>query len=553
MKKKVKKFFVYFMFLLLVPIVLAGAFFAVLYFFQGTSILGYEYVNFEETIVKEFSPSDLSVALVNSVKIAGSSTKVIIEPNQESSVVELVYTQQVRGFTKSNFANAYVTSEYSVGEFEGISGTFKSLDINITEPSGLLVSSGSVVRLKMPKEYYVSMIYCKNSKDIEFYSSIKVEKEEISKTYSIGTDNVYLITSGSSKITLVGSGVKTYNLKTENGNVILSNGESFSAEKIKYETKTGEFNFSSNGTSKLELSNGLEVVSFDKKGAKVKIDTLLGDLTVNSTGGNFTIGTVGIDGTPNNVILNSTNSNFTFGSVYGFVSLQNGGAKSANNFVANSIVNGTANGNTFEVGSGSVNISSLSGKSTFSSTSGKIYVDEIDKNSSVYALSESGEINLTYEENKASIKSTTINIFTNTGNVYLKNISGLLKVNVLSDSKNAKLDIVFTAVCNDESNIEENVIKAKDRDVSMTLKGFTDDFKFRYLTTTKPFFDTKILQSQVSGGQEYLLNQEPYKNNYSYQYRCGYEEGIATSIINANYGKLLVSTSGTARMFVSFT
>lgn len=553
MKKKVKKFFVYFMFLLLVPIVLAGAFFAILYFFQGTSILGYEYVNFEKTIVKEFSPSDLLVALVNSVKIAGSSTKVIIEPNQGSSVVELVYTQQVRGFTKSNFANAYVTSEYSVGEFEGITGTFKSLDINIIEPSGLLVSSGSVVRLKMPKEYYVSMIYCKNSKDIEFYSSIKVETEEISKTYSIGTDNVYLTTSGSSKITLVGSGVKTYNLKTENGNVILSNGESFSAEKIKFETKTGEFNFSSNGTSKLELSNGLEVVSFDKKGAKVKIDTLLGDLTVNSTGGNFTIGTVGIDGTPNNVILNSTNSNFTFGSVYGFVSLQNGGAKSANNFVANSIVNGTANGNTFEVGSGSVNISSLSGKSTFSSTSGKIYVGEIDKNSSVYALSESGEINLTYEENKASIKSTTINIFTNTGNVYLKNISGLLKVNVLSDSKNAKLDIIFTAVCNDESNIEENVIKAKDRDVSMTLKGFTDDFKFRYLTTTKPFFDTKILQSQVSGGQEYLLNQEPYKNNYSYQYRCGYEDGIATSIINANYGKLLVSTSGTARMFVSFT
>lgn len=553
MKKKIKKFFVYFMFLLLVPIILAGAFFAILYFFQGTSILGYEYVNFEETIVKEFSPSDLSVALVNSVKIAGSSTKVIIEPNQESGVVELVYTQQVRGFTKSNFANAYVTSEYSVVEFEDSTGTFKSLDINITEPSGLLVSSGSVVRLKMPEEYYVSMIYCKNSKDIEFYSSIKVETEEISKTYSIGSDNVYLSTSGSSKITLVGSGVKTYNLKTENGNVVLSNGENFSAEKIKFETKTGEFNFSSNGTSKLELSSGLEVVSFDNKGAKVKIDTLLGDLTVNSTGGNFTIGTVGIEGTPNNVILNSTNSTFTFGSVYGLVSLQNGGAKSANNFVANSIVNGTTNGNTFEVGSGSVNISSLFGKSTFSSTSGKIYVGEIDKNSSVYALSESGEINLTYEENKSSIKSTTVNIFTNTGNIYLKNISGLLKVNVLSDSKNAKLDIVFTAVCNDESNVEENVIKAKDRDVSMTLKGFTDDFKFRYLTTTKPFFDTKILQSQVSGGQEYLLNKEPYKNNYSYQYRCGYKDGIATSIINANYGKLLVSTSGTARMFVSFT
>ena len=514
MKKKIKKFFVYFMFLLLVPIILAGAFFAILYFFQGTSILGYEYVNFEETIVKEFSPSDLSVALVNSVKIAGSSTKVIIEPNQESGVVELVYTQQVRGFTKSNFANAYVTSEYSVVEFEDSTGTFKSLDINITEPSGLLVSSGSVVRLKMPEEYYVSMIYCKNSKDIEFYSSIKVETEEISKTYSIGSDNVYLSTSGSSKITLVGSGVKTYNLKTENGNVVLSNGENFSAEKIKFETKTGEFNFSSNGTSKLELSSGLEVVSFDNKGAKVKIDTLLGDLTVNSTGGNFTIGTVGIEGTPNNVILNSTNSTFTFGSVYGLVSLQNGGAKSANNFVANSIVNGTTNGNTFEVGSGSVNISSLFGKSTFSSTSGKIYVGEIDKNSSVYALSESGEINLTYEENKSSIKSTTVNIFTNTGNIYLKNISGLLKVNVLSDSKNAKLDIVFTAVCNDESNVEENVIKAKDRDVSMTLKGFTDDFKFRYLTTTKPFFDTKILQSQVSGGQEYLLNKEPYKNNY---------------------------------------
>ncbi len=541
------------MFLLLVPIVLAGAFFAVLYFFQGTSILGYEYVNYEETIIKEFSPSDLSVALVNSIKIAGSSTKIVIEPNEQSSVIELVYNQQVRGFTKSNFANAYITSEYSVDEFEDVSATYKSLAINIIEPSGLLVSSGSIVRLKMPEEYYVSMIYCKNAKDIEFYSSKNVETEEVSKTYKINTNNVYLSTSGSSKVTLFGNGAKVYNVKTEKGNVFLSNGETFSAEKLKFETKTGELNFSSNGNALLELTNGLEVVSFDKKGAKVNIDTLLGNLTVNSTGGNFTFGSIGEYGSQKGVTLNSTNSTYNFGQVYGFVSLQNGGGKSENKIVADTILNATTTGNNFEVGSGSVNISNLTGNSTFSSSSGRIYVSKIDKNSSVYALSESGEINLTYQENKSSIKSTTIDIFTNTGNVFLKNISGLLKVNILSDSQNAKLDIVFTAVCNDESNIEENVIKAKNRDVTMTLKGFTDDFKFRYLTTTKPFFDTKILQSQVSGGQEYLLNKAPYKDNYSYQYRCGYEDGIATAIINANYGKLLVSTSGTARMFVSFT
>ncbi len=546
MKKKAKKFFKYFMFLLALLVVLTGAFFAILYFSPGSSILGYQYVQFEETIAKELSQSELGSQGVNSLKIEGGSVEVVISPNTESENIKISYTQKVRGFAKTTNSVATLKTGYALSQFEEHTSDYTSAVISIVEPSGALVSSTSIVHVYLPQSYKVPILYCKSSKNISYFAKTSQTVDDKTTEYATNVEDMYFYTQGSGKISLSCDNGKKIGLKTERGDVVLS-GTTFSAEKIKFDTDSGKFDFYSDGNSILNLSDKLEIMSYGKKGVKINIDTLNGNLVVNCNGGEYKIGTIGSDA-QKSVTLNASNSKFTFGTVNGSISLQNGGDTGKNVFIATTINNLSTTNNTFEVGSGSVTINKLVGTSSLSSTSGNLYVGEIDLDSSIYALSDSGEINLTYQESRTSKLNTSVNVFSKTGDIYLNNISGLLKVNILSKSEKAKLDIVFTAVC----NVDDNVIKAEDRDVSMTLKGFTDDFKLRALTTTKALFDTKIDQSQVSNNdRDYLLGDNGYKD-YVYQYRCFYSLDESMSNIGS-YAKLMVSTSGVIRMFADFS
>ena len=551
MKKGTKNFFKYLLILFLLLIILAIAFFAILYFFPGTCILGYQYVQYEETVGKEFSQVDLASEYVDSIKILGNTAKVVVEPNVTSDKIVLSYKQNVMGFSNENNSNISLNTNYSTAQYEDHTGEYKSLVISITEPSGAFVSSSSILSIYLPQTYNVPLLYCKSSKDIVYTSKVAKTVDETTTNYSTSVNDVIFEAQNYGDISLgCESGTKFY-LSTERGDVLLS-GTNFTAEKIKFNTQRGQLKFSSNVSSTLNLSDKLEIFSYGGDGAKIDLNTLNGNLTINSTSGNYKIGTIGSSESPKSVILNCTNSTFNFGTVYGYVSLQNGGDERKNSFTATTINNTTTNTNTFEVGKGNVNISKLVGKSSLSSTSGSLYVKEIDKNSSVCAISDTGNIDLTYESSKDSIISTKVDVFSKTGNISLKNISGLLNVDILSTSKESKLTIVFTAVCEGD-----NVISARDRDVSITLKGYSDKFQFRYLLTTKPIFQ-KIIEemdsapSRVSSGDEYLLDDESYKDKYTYQYRYGYKEGTAIATVDS-YGKLLISTSGTARMFIDPT
>ena len=549
MKKGTKNFFKYLLIMFLLLVILAIVFFAVLYFFPGTCILGYKYVQYEETVEQEFSQTDLASKYVNSLKILGNTAKVVIEPNVTSDKIVLSYSQNVRGFARETNSQISLDTNVLSAQYEDHTGEYKSLVISTTEPSGAFVSSSSILSIYLPQTYNVPLLYCKSSNDIVYTSKVAKTIDETTTNYSTNVADIIFETQNRGDISLgCESGSKFY-LKTEGGNVLLS-GASFCANKIKFDTKKGQLKFSSNENSTLTLVDKLEIFSYGGDGAKIDLNTLNGNLTINSTSGNYKIGTIGSSESTKSVILNCTNSTFNFGTVYGYVSLQNGGDERKNSFTATTINNSTTNTSTFEVGKGNVSIDKLVGKSSLSSTSGTLYVKEIDKNSSIHAISDTGNIDLTYESSNVTVRTTTIDVFSKTGNISLKNISGLLNVKVLSSSKEASLDIVFTAVSEGD-----NVISAKDRDVSMTLKGYSDAFKFRYLSTTEPIFqriikeDMDISPTRVSSGDDYLLNNAPYKDNYQYQYRYGYDETIAIASIDS-YGKLLVSTTGTGRMFV---
>ncbi len=555
MNKKAKKIFIYFLFLLAVPIVLACVFFAVLYFAPGSIILGYKYVNFEEVVVQSFKQSDLSVKLVNSIRLIGNKAKIVVVPNTESEDVVVVYQQKVSGFTRENSIDANINFDYSVVYYEDHTEEYpsgcKGLLCTVIEPTGLFVSSGSTVYLKLPESYNLPILYCSSSQDISYTAKTIKKVEDVETTYKTNIGGVYFATQGSAKITFNCDSGSKLNFKTENGNVEFAS-NTFSGEKIKFDTKTGQFKFATSGNTSLTLTDKLEILSYDDKGAKLNLDVLDGNLTVNSTSGEYKINTIGSSEAQKSVILNSTNSKFEFGTVNGFVSLQNNGDERANSFKAITINNTTSQSNSFEVGKGYVNIEELIGNSRLISSSGKLYIAKIEKNSSVYAFSDTGTIDLTYESSNVPIKETAVNVFSKTGNVNLYNISGLLDVEILSSSKDSTLNIVFTAICNDNSGIKDNIIDAKDRDVEVTLKGFSDYFKFRFLTTVEPTFsdifkDSQYPPTRITSGSEYLLGQEVYKG-YSYQYRCNYGDGVSQTVYNT-YAKLLISTTNSIKMF----
>ena len=134
MKKGTKNFFKYLLIMFLLLVILAIVFFAVLYFFPGTCILGYKYVQYEETVEQEFSQTDLASKYVNSLKILGNTAKVVIEPNVTSDKIVLSYSQNVRGFARETNSQISLDTNVLSAQYEDHTGEYKSLVISTTEP-----------------------------------------------------------------------------------------------------------------------------------------------------------------------------------------------------------------------------------------------------------------------------------------------------------------------------------------------------------------------------------------------------------------------------------
>ena len=565
MNKGAKKFFSYFLLLILIVFVIFATCFALLYLMPGTSILGFEYVYAKKEESKKIMLTELSDKSVVAFKLVTNRCKVYISPNSQDDGINIVYKKDFQGITKSIDAKAEVKYDYKVEDYSNDNTQRKSLVVSINEPSNFMVASYSQVEIYLPCSKSFEVVSCVAGGEVGFVASRKIVENNVTTYKNLNVNNLLLETKDGNNISIdsdvttsTGEGVQisqsihNYFCTTNYGSVIINNKKSMSADSFVVLTSAGKFDYTnSNNDATLELTNGLTINTTQNGSATVNVNILKGDLKINANSGKYSFGTLGESDNQFEYIINSNNSTFEFGNVYGFVSILGKGANVKNNVKISNLVNNLTTSNMIEIGDGALIIDNLDGNSGLSSNNGEIVCKNIDKDTSVDVMSNKGDISLTYEEVSQAIGSTKVNVFSNSGNIYLKNVSGMLNLKVFDENSKGKVDIIFCAVAYDVGGSYDNYINAKSKDINLTLQGTNDDLIFRFLTLKEVNYG-EVAQGLVSKANEsdldYVLNLEEY-SNYTYQYRVG---PVPTSSAEYNgNGKLLINSLGTIKLFVS--
>ena len=553
MKQGVKRFFIYLFVLVAIFVACILVCFAIMYFSPGTEILGYQYVLYNQQLTKSITPTELSSENVNSIKFSSTSGNIDIRPNGQSENIEIIYNQSVSGITRSINADYVFDYDFKEEAYEENNLTYSSVIISIEEPTGWTINSSSSITILIPSDEIYSIIFAESGTgNISYHESVSNEED----VYNITTSNLYLYTGSYGSIsinTLSSTGesisqIDNYNLKTENGEVTL-NSTYISADNINFKTNSGRLNFTnSDNDATLYLTSGLNIEASGNP--TININKLDGNLNIVSNDGSFTFNSLGSAESQKSYLLNFANAEFNVTNLYGFISLLGIGEELENNIQISSLSNSLGNTNIFHIGKGSLLINNLVGDTSISSTSGRIEVNNVDIYTSIYAYSDSGEINVNYNAHPFSVDNTSIDIFSNTGNINLSNISGRLKVDVLENSASASLNVIFSAVSKQNAEDFDNIIEARDRNVSITLRGVTNDFRFRLLSTSNVQFSDNIrgISSRIeSNDNDSLLGGAEY-SNYLNQYRIGYEKGLASAEIE-RFGRLLINTTNSIFLY----
>ncbi len=545
----VKRFFAYLFVILAIFVAIVIICFAILFFSPGTEILGYEYIRMENQIEEKFTPTDLSGNEVIAFKFETNNPNVTVKPNTQGEDLQILYSQQVSGITKTISADYSFKADYKQESYDENIQDCKSLVVTLTEPSGFTVKSNSSITILLPVRQY-EVVFIKSQYGNVTYNAKEADKDNTT-TYVIDSTSLYLQTGEHGEINVNTQSdeipvpqIDNYNFTTVNGSVIFNSANELISNKIVFNTNSGRFSFTNqNNDALISLKNGFVVNASGEP--SINVNVLDGNLDVDCQKGDFNFNTIGSPVNSCEVLLSSNNSTFNFNHIYGYVSLLDVGDNVSNRITISCLENRQTNSSTFQVGSGYVNIGELIGTTSFSSTTGKISANKIDVDSSVYAYSDTGAISLNYVESNSPNNQTLTCIYVQDAPINLQNISGKISVNVLAESSNNSVNVSFCAISTQQRQTYENTINAKNQVVNITLNGIVEHLSSRLFTTKDAEFNfapgERINPTDLDyeDGEEYA--------QYVSQYRIGYEKPTVSAAFEG-YGRLCVSSTATIKV-----
>ncbi len=518
--------------------------FCVMFLSPGTEILGYQYISYTEPLTRTYTASSgVSTSNITAIKIITDCSAVNVSAGQNDSQVIVNYNRNIYGIVKSENAEI-IFSDYVIGngsfEEDGTSGTYRTMIIDITEPTGFISSVESNVQIYLPSNILFEVVYLSSEKGNISYNSTSFEK-------NITAKNLYLMSSGGNISISNTQNCDNYYLKTSNGNVNF-NSSSISAKKVKFESESGSFNLT-NATSDATITatEGLYLTS--NGSVNVCVNVLNGDLNIDAQSGTFSFGRIGSETSEKEVSVYSSSSTLNFGTIYGVLNVFGKDNVGNNTVSVNKLVNTSENIDNINSGSGNVVIEEMNSPAiSISSISGNIYLQKVSITTSVYAYSATGAISISYIESSTCVPETCVKVFSKTGSVSLFNISGFFEVEVLENSAFSRLDIVLSAVCYETGNDETNTILAKNRNVNLTLKGYGNDLICRILSFQEVRFVDSSTTQVNEADLDYILDDY---TGYEYEYRVGYIR--PTNNVGAVYdGKGKVFINSTESVVISF-
>ena len=545
----VKRFFAYLFVILAIFVAIVIICFAILFFSPGTEILGYEYIRMENQIEEKFTPTDLSGNEVIAFKFETNNPNVTVKPNTQGEDLQILYSQQVSGITKTISADYSFKADYKQESYDENIQDCKSLVVTLTEPSGFTVKSNSSITILLPVRQY-EVVFIKSQYGNVTYNAKEADKDNTT-TYVIDSTSLYLQTGEHGEINVNTQSdeipvpqIDNYNFTTVNGSVIFNSANELVSNKIVFNTNSGRFSFTNqNNDALISLKNGFVVNASGEP--SINVNVLDGNLDVDCQKGDFNFNTIGSPVNSCEVLLSSNNSTFNFNHIYGYVSLLDVGDNVSNRITISCLENRQTNSSTFQVGSGYVNIGELIGTTSFSSTTGKISANKIDVDSSVYAYSDTGAISLNYVESNSPNNQTLTCIYVQDAPINLQNISGKISVNVLAESSNNSVNVSFCAISTQQRQTYENTINAKNQVVNITLNGIVEHLSSRLFTTKDAEFNFAPGERINSTDLDYEDGEEYAQ--YVSQYRIGYEKPTVSAAFEG-YGRLCVSSTATIKV-----
>ncbi len=536
------KFLIYLGVILGAVLVIVLICFAVMFFVPGTSILGYEYVKYSNSTEHKFTTeTSLSIADITAFEVVTESTDIYIYPNQQANEIKIIHKEGMSGFAKSIDVVHGVTSQIISKSFDGNNTELKTLIFNVDEPRGLMSTNFSSVVVYLPSNIYLNTISAKSSGGKISYSSKSTKKNE---TEVISCSNLYLKTSGAGNVNITNDqDISNYYISTYYGSLFFSDIEELSANKIVYETGSGAFEYTNKaGDATINVRDELFIKSNRQVGIgpQIRVNNLNGNLKVETFNGYYHFYKIGEEGNNKTVAITTNNSRINLDTVYGQVSILSNGDKISNTIDIENLYGG--NGvNNLDAGEGNIKVNLLNGDTALNTTSGHINVGNASNDSSIWAHSTSGNINITYSASEKSNNTNKTTVLTNSGNVNLKNVSNAVNIHMLSSDIRTNLNLTFTAIAS-----TDNVINAGNRNVFITYVGSSDALQHRIASTTA----VDIVQtagvscSEIkSSDADTLRNNVKYKD-YLFNYRVGYPESNNTTRPYDSWGKMLINTTG---------
>jgi hypothetical protein len=296
--------------------------FAIMFFSPGTAVFGFEYVNFSSAINKTYTSSTtLSVDSLQAVKIVTDCSAIKVNANETDSQIYLNYSRSINGFAKSENAeltfNDYITTTQTFEEDS--THIFRTLVIDITEPTGWISYTKSVVNLYLPQDISFEVVYCSSQNGDVTYNSTSNAK-------NITANNLYLTSNGGNISITNSQACDNYYLTTNAGSVSF-NSSSVTADSVKFETCSGSMSLTnSSSTATFDLASGLFVKSSGD--ASVHVNNLSGPLSVEAQGGTFSFDNVGSESEESTVSIVANSSTFNFGNLYAQFSIYQKGTSS---------------------------------------------------------------------------------------------------------------------------------------------------------------------------------------------------------------------------------
>lgn len=541
MKKGYKLFLTYFFTLILILVAIVIISLCILYFFPGTNILGYKYIVYSDTLSEEIGVNQLNFNNAKSFKVEADNGNVVVRPNsQSSSTIEINYKRSLSGVCKEvdskvEFSYDFYYIEYQKGDLSD------TLILNVQEPTGPFINSSSIIEVLLPPSFYFNNINieCNNGK-ITFYEKTNVEEVD----YFLTCKNLILNSGNNGQIFLENFQsteenfhITNYLIQTENGTATISNSTSLYAYNFVFNSKRGSLNFTNSSNDATLYVNNFSVDESLSNSPTININKLIGNLDISAYGGSYNFSSLGSEGSDNTFTFNVKNANVNVGTSFGSFSLLGSGNDISNKIYIDSLSTIAIDNNNFKIGSGVLNINDIDANVYASSTSGSISLKQIDPDHNVYVASDSGSINVDYKSSVVAYNTTEIIVITNTGNVNLSNLSGKLKLDILKNNSNALLNISFNAITN--YNTDNSIINAKNRKVSITLKGINRDLAFRLLTTCLVSSSAGVTELAEKNDSDYLLSDGSYVD-YIYQYRVRYSKNDNGYIDPTLYGSRLL-------------